>query len=87
MDEFKDLSDEDEHDIEISVIWPRTRSSITRQKEWDTAFTDQQRVSWNAQGSAWFSRTDCWSLIGEVSRSCLECYSTHRVSHLRVYDT
>jgi hypothetical protein len=29
MDELKDLSDEGEHDIEISMISPRTRSSIT----------------------------------------------------------
>jgi hypothetical protein len=30
-----------EHDIEILVIEPRT--SITRRREWDTMFTDQQR--------------------------------------------
>jgi hypothetical protein len=32
---------------------------------------DKRRVSWNTQGSTWFSRTPCWSLIGEESRSCL----------------
>jgi hypothetical protein len=48
MDELKDLSDEGEHDIVISVISPRTRSNIMRQKKWDWMFMDQQRVSWNA---------------------------------------
>jgi hypothetical protein len=43
-------------------------------------------VLWNAQGSARLSRADYWSLIGEVSRLCLEYSPTCRVSHLRVYD-
>jgi hypothetical protein len=35
MHELKKLVDnEDEHDIEISLICPQKRSSIVRQKEW-----------------------------------------------------
>jgi hypothetical protein len=52
----------------------------------NVAFTNQWRVSWNAQGLAQFSRTDCWSLVRGWSWSCLACSLTRRVSHLRVYD-
>jgi hypothetical protein len=59
MNESKLVDNEDEHDIMISLIYTRTRSSITRQKEWDTMFMDQRRASWNAEGSTRFSITDC----------------------------
>jgi hypothetical protein len=37
------VGNEGEHNIEISLIKPRTRSSITRRRECDTMFTDQRR--------------------------------------------
>ena len=53
--------------------WISDKPGIMLQREWDSTFTDQRWYSWSAQGSTWLSRSRCWSLIGEESRSCLEC--------------
>ena len=58
--------------IRILKIISRT-NAVSRYKANRIRMLRFKRInSWNTRGPLWVSRSRCWSLIGEVSRSCLE---------------